>query len=60
MSKLLQFFRTLIPTIESRQVLDEQYLAEAVDICDLERRMRELDRRSRDASPDLTFGLGSR
>jgi len=35
-------------------------LAESVDIYDLERRMREIDQRSRSAGGDLTFSLGLR
>ena len=40
---------------------DDQYLADAADIYDLERRMREIDERGRSsAANDLTFSLGLR
>jgi hypothetical protein len=60
MSKLLELIKALMPTIESQHVRDEAYLAESVDIYDLERRMREIDRRGRNTSQDLTFSLGLR
>jgi hypothetical protein len=60
MSRLLDFIKALIPRIESQRVLDEAYLAESVDIYDLERRMRELEQRSRKASQGLTWSLGAR
>lgn len=47
MSSLLQFLKSLLPVVESQQERDEVYLAGAVDICDLERRMREIDDRGR-------------
>ena len=45
---------------EAEQDRDEQYLAQASDIYDLERRMREIDQRGRCAANDLTFSLGLR
>ena len=36
---------------------DEQYLAEAVDACDLERRMRHLEIHDRPAEAGILFGL---
>lgn len=47
MSSVLQFLKSLLPAVESQQERDEAYLADAVDICDLERRMREIDDRGR-------------
>jgi hypothetical protein len=60
MSRLLDFIKALIPRIEPQHVLDEAYLAQSVDIYDLERRMRELEQRSRKASQGLTWSLGAR
>jgi hypothetical protein len=60
MTTFLDFIKTLIPRFESQRVLDEAYLAESVDIHDLERRMRELERRGRDASQWPAFPLGAR
>jgi hypothetical protein len=60
MSRLFELIKALIPRFEPQHVLNEAYLSEAVDIYDLERRMRELDHRSRHASTDVTFSLGLR
>ena len=43
MSTLLGFIKALIPQFPTRQERDEAYLAEAVSVCDLERRMRDVD-----------------
>ena len=59
-SKLLGLFQAILPEIEPQQARDQAYLAESVDIYDLERRMREIDQRSRSAGGDLTFSLGLR
>ena len=45
MSKLFGLIQAILPEIEPRQARDEAYLAQSVDIYDLERRMRELDQR---------------
>ncbi|MDQ6639219.1 MAG: DUF3563 domain-containing protein [Pseudomonadota bacterium] len=50
----------MLPETEPRQSRDDAYLAQSVDICDLERRMREIDQRGRSAANDLTFSLGLR
>ena len=60
MSKLLGLFQAMLPEIEPQQSRDQAYLAESVDIYDLERRMREIDQRGRTAANDLTFSLGLR
>jgi hypothetical protein len=60
MSRLLDFIKALIPKIEPQHVLDEAYLAESVDIYDLERRMCELERRSRNASQGPAFWQAAR
>jgi hypothetical protein len=60
MSRLLDFIKALIPRLEPQHVLDETYLAQSVDIYDLERRMRELEQRSRNASQSLAFLQGVR
>jgi hypothetical protein len=59
-SKLLGLFQAMLPEIEPQQARDQAYLAQSVDIYDLERRMREIDERGRDAANDLTFSLGLR
>ena len=60
MSKLLGLIQALLPEIEPQRNRDQAYLAQSVDIYDLERRMREIDQRSRSAGGDLTFSLGLR
>jgi len=60
MTTLLDFIKTLIPRIEPQRVLDEAYLAQSVDIHDLERRQRELEQRGRDASQGLAGSLAAR
>lgn len=48
MSKLIERIKALIPIFKTQHDLDEDYLCSAVDMVDLERRMRLVDR-SRDA-----------
>jgi len=59
-SKLLGLIQAMLPEIEPQQDRDQAYLAQSVDIYDLERRMREIDQRGRSAASDLTFSLGLR
>ncbi len=54
------FVTRLLPRIQSQQERDESYLADAVDIYDLERRMREIDSRGRNTPTPLPLGLGLR
>jgi hypothetical protein len=44
--------------MQSQRERDEAYLAEALDIYDLERRLREIDARGRHATSDVAFGFG--
>ena len=60
MSKLLGLVQAILPELEPRQSRDQAYLEQSVDIYDLERRMRELEQRSRSSASDLTFSLGLR
>ena len=60
MSKLFGLIQAMLPEIEPQQARDQAYLAQSVDIYDLERRMREIDHRGRCAANDLTFSLGLR
>jgi len=59
-SKLLGLIQAILPEIEAQQDRDQAYLAQSVDIYDLERRMREIDQRGRSTASDLTFSLGLR
>lgn len=60
MSKLLGLIKALLRLIPSQHERDEAYLAHAVDICDVERRLREIEARDRNASGDITLGFGLR
>lgn len=57
MTSLIGLFQSLLPHIESQAERDEAYLAESVDIYDLERRMREIDNRANVLAAGLRFGL---
>lgn len=57
---VLGFIQRVLPRMQSQQERDDQYLAESVDIYDLERRMREIDSRGRNTPPSLPLGLGLR
>jgi Protein of unknown function (DUF3563) len=60
MTNLLNFLKSLLPSIESQQERDEAYMAQAVDIYDLERRMREIDERGRRDWSPIAAGLYAR
>ncbi|WP_418320193.1 DUF3563 family protein [Piscinibacter sakaiensis] len=57
MKYLYESIRRWLPVMQSQRERDDNYLAEAVDIRDLERRMREIDARNRGPQPSLGFGL---
>ena len=57
MFTLSEFLRSLLPSVESQTERDEAYLADAVDIYDLERRMREVDGRGRGEPNPVVAGL---
>lgn len=54
MPKFLQLLASLLPEIESQETRDQQYLAEAVDPCDLERRQHDIDERDHHPTALLT------
>lgn len=60
MTTLLNFLKSLVPSIESQQERDSAYLADAVDLNDLERRMREIDARGRKNWSPISHGLYAR
>lgn len=58
MSKFAERIQALFSRIHSQKEIDNAYLNEAVDIYDVERRMREIDSRSnRSPSPYAFFGF---
>ncbi len=60
MKTILNILKSFLPTIASQQERDEDYLAGAVDICDLERRMRDIDERGRGNVAPIALGLYAR
>jgi hypothetical protein len=60
MTPIYSFLKRLLPTIESQQERDEAYLAEAVDLHDLERRMRTIDERGRRGPASVALALIAR
>jgi hypothetical protein len=58
MSNFLDFLRTLVPFMRSQRERDETYLAEAMDLYDLERRIRQVEAKGRQASGEVPIGLG--
>jgi Protein of unknown function (DUF3563) len=60
MKSLLEILKSLVPHVESQRERDEAYLAGAVDIQDLERRMREIDQRGRRPGVALIPGFVGR
>jgi len=57
MSKFIELIKALAPYFKSQEAVDEAYLAEAIDVIDLERRMRVIDGRARNRSRELAFGF---
>jgi hypothetical protein len=53
----LHLLRSLVERIRLPRDRDESYLADATDICDLERRMRALDARGREPFSPIAAGL---
>jgi hypothetical protein len=60
MSKLIRFLMTLFPGIDTPSGQDRSYLAQAVDIYDLERRMVQIDDRASNRLSFLTPGFEGR
>jgi hypothetical protein len=56
MSAILRLFTAIFPLAAAYFDRDEAYLAQAVDIYDLERRMREIDRGDRGGLRDPMLG----
>jgi hypothetical protein len=52
--------QSLFDLFRPQRDLDEAYLAQSIDLCDLERRMRTIDDRGRDADSGITLGLYAR
>lgn len=58
MSNFLNLLKGLVPFMPSQRERDETYLAEALDVADLERRIREIEARGHHATSDVPLGLG--
>jgi hypothetical protein len=57
MSHFIELIKALVPHLPSQEELDEQYLCEAVDIYDVERRIAEIDHRAAQSTVQ-TYPLG--
>lgn len=57
MFTLLRLFKPFLAQFASRGDRDTAYLAEAVDACDLEYRLRTIDERGRDPLSGIAVGL---
>lgn len=57
MSRLIELIKALAPRFKSQEELNDTYLADAIDIINLERRMREIDIRARNSYYEPAFGL---
>lgn len=55
MSLYTQLIQALAPVLRSQKDHDLAYLSDACDVVDLERRLRELDRRNGAANPGRAF-----
>ena len=61
MSKLLELIKAHLPRVMSQKDREDMYLNQAVDICDLERRMRVIDKHSNQfGTHNLIAGMGGR
>lgn len=58
MSPVTWLIEALLPSPDSQRDSDEAFLAEAVDVLDLERRRRELHQHGRSAQERSTLSLG--
>ena len=58
MSDLLERLKALVPSLPTERDLEEAYLSEALDIADLERRIRRIEQRGHHADSDVPFGFG--
>jgi hypothetical protein len=57
MSSLIELLQSLVPHIPDEAERDQAYLNHAVDLQDLERRLREVEARGRADTPGLIQGL---
>lgn len=60
MTTIYEFLKSVLPAVESQQERDEAYLAGAIDLHDLERRMRDIDERGRHGPSAAALGLYTR
>ena len=59
MSKLIELIRAYLPKLRSQKGREDAYFNQAVDINDLERRMREIDNRTNGGcTGSLTTAMG--
>lgn len=56
MSNLIEIIKSFLPAFKSQHDIEEAFLSEASDVCDLERRMRLIDSDAREAARSLVYG----
>ena len=54
----LRLIDDMVPSMQIQHERDEAYLAEAEDLCDLERRTRRIEAGGRNADNPFAIGLG--
>lgn len=57
MFTLYHLVQSFLDLFRPQRDLDESYLAQATDLCDLERRIRAIDERGRDPASGIALGL---
>ena len=56
MSNLIERIKALIPFTKSQKELDEAYLSRSANMCELERRMKDIDLNARNQARSLISG----
>ena len=56
MSNLIERIKALIPFTKSQKELDEAYLSQSANMCELERRMKDIDLNARNQARSLISG----
>ena len=56
MSNLIELIKALIPFTKSQKELDEAYLSQSANMCELERRMKDIDLNARNQARSLISG----
>lgn len=55
MPKIIEFIQTLRAGVKSQKELNDAYMARAIDLCELQRRLRTLELQAGGSSPSCTL-----